>query len=206
MKNERRTLINRSWVLAGEMRRIKGMVLLALCLLVPASTQPLLADITNGGFSAGLSGWTASENVLYDNGRAVLMVDDEQEPSASTLSQDGIYLLPSDRWLSFDFVMAKSEAGGETDIFTASFGTHLRTWEASAIVGDSYSETVSLDLAGWASGPYELLFELTNDPDGISTSVAIDNVQLSAVPVPGAVALGSLGVGFAGWMLRRRAR
>jgi len=46
---------------------------------------------------------------------------------------------------------------------------------------------------------------LTNEPDGISTSVAIDNVQVSAVPVPGAVVLGSLGVGFAGWMLRRRA-
>ena len=206
MKNERRTLINKSWVLAGEMHTIKRMVLLAVCLLVPASSQPLLAGITNGDFSGGLSGWTASENVIYYDGWAVLRVDDEQELSYSTLSQDGISLLPSDRWLSFDFVMAKSEAGGETDIFTAAFGTHLWTWEASDIVGDTYSETVSLDLAGWAPGPYELLFELTNVPDGISTSVAIDNVQISVVPVPGAVALGSLGVGFAGWMLRRRAR
>jgi hypothetical protein len=84
------------------------MVLLALCLLIPASTQPLLAGITNGDFSGGLSGWTASENVLYDsdNGWAVLRVYDYDEKnwSYSTLSQD-IDLESSDQWLSFEFVM-----------------------------------------------------------------------------------------------------
>jgi len=108
MKNEPCTLSNESLVLAGEMPRIKGMVLLALCLLIPASTQPLLAGITNGDFSGGLSGWTASENVLYDsdNGWAVLRVYDYDEKnwSYSTLSQD-IDLESSDQWLSFEFVM-----------------------------------------------------------------------------------------------------
>lgn len=204
MKNEC-TLINESWVLARGMHTIKRMVLLAVCLLVLGSTQPLLADITNGDFSDGLSGWTTSDkNPAYQFGaRAVLTVDDKQEPpdSNSTLSQDGIELESWDKWLSFDFEM-EGEGGAETDKFTASFGgTYLGTWEAPAIL-----QTVSFNLADWDPGPYELVFKLKNDPDGISTSVVIDNVRLSPVPVPGAVVLGSLGVGFAGWMLRRRAR
>lgn len=213
MKNEQSTLINESWVLAGKMHTIKRMVLFALCLLVLGSTQSLLADITNGHFSEDLSSgwsWTPIENVFYDsdNHWAVLRVDDEEDGSVTTLSQDVISLQTSDKWLlSFDFVMATSEPGSETDEFTASFGTYRDTWKAPVIFG-SYPEMVSvvLDVAEWDPGPYELVFELTNETDGILTSVTIDNVQLSPVPVPGAVVLGSLGVGFAGWMLRRRAR
>ena len=220
MKNEPCTLINESWVLAGGMHTIKRMVLLAVCLLVLASTQPLLADITNGNFSADppLLGWTVSdETFVYEcDGRAFLTVE---ELSSSTLSQDSIYLDPdSDKWLSFEFEMIGGS--NETDEFTATFGPsgsspspspfYIFSSDDSRFDGDSYSETVMFYLADLPTGSsykYELLFTLTNldlGPLDTTSSVAIDNVRLSAVPVPGAVVLGSIGLSFSGWLLRRR--
>jgi hypothetical protein len=215
MKNERRTLINESWVLTGKMHTIKRMVLLAVCLLVLGSTQPILADITNGDFSADppLWGWTVSdETFVYEYGdRAFLTVE---EWSSSTLSQDEIKLESSDKWLSFEFEMI----GGsdETDEFTAAFGPsgtspnpfYIFRSDDPRFDGDSYLETVTFPLTDLDTGPshkYKLLFTLTNiHPDDTTSSVAIDNVRLSPVPVPGAVVLGSLGLSFSGWLLRRR--
>jgi hypothetical protein len=53
-----------------------------------------------------------------------------------------------------------------------------------------------------SAGTYTLGFEI-NDSIGVFESIlGVDNVQV--VPVPGAVLLGAIGLGFANWRLRRR--
>ena len=177
--------------------------------LIPA--KPLTAAITNGYFSDDPpgTGWTfgsnnidvTSDNTAYDeNGLAVLRPDDESEDSTSLIYQDNIFLLPSETTLSFDITMYKSDTGGDTDEFTASFGMHQYTLSSSDITGTFYEETVTFDLTGWASGPYDLSFQLVNDSDDIFTAVGVDNVTL--IPAPGALILTAIGVSLTG-LLRK---
>lgn len=170
-------------------------------LILHFSSCPVAAAITNGDFSQNPPGygWTYeiadvySDSTAWDgNGLAVLRPDFEEETSLSKLYQDNIFLLPNEIQLLFDIAMYKSEDGGETDIFTAMFGTEQYTLQSSDFSGDSYTETVVFDLTGWAAGPYVLSFQLENNPDGIFTSVLIDNVQL--IPAPGAFLLTIIGI------------
>lgn len=171
--------------------------------------QPVAAGITNGDFSLDPpgAGWTfgaenidvSSDATAFDgNGMAVLRPDDEEEPSVSTLSQAGITLLPTDLLLSFDMTMTVTDTIGETDVFTVAFGSFTYTLASSDLTDDSYSETVTVDLAGWVPGPYTLAFDLSNVPDGIFTAVEIDNVTLGeskvVIPAPGALTLALIGI------------
>lgn len=49
-----------------------------------------------------------------------------------------------------------------------------------------------------------LTFQLTGEDDGFESYLEIDDVTCAVVPVPGAAVLGSLGLSYAGWRLRRR--
>ncbi len=179
-------------------------LLISVFLLLLISTEPLMAAITNGYFSNDSPGvgWTFGSNVdvtsdstaLDGNGIAVLRPDDETEDSTSHIYQDNIFLLPAERMLSFDIAMYKTDFGGDTDEFTASFGTHQYTLSSSDITGTFYEETVTFDLTGWSPGPYNLSFQLVNDPDNIFTAVGVDNVNL--IPAPGAFMLAVIGASF----------
>ncbi len=177
--------------------------ILSIFLFLLLTTQPLTAGITNGYFSDDPpgTGWTfGMENIFVTsdttpwvgNGAATLRPDDESESSISSIIQNNIILQPTDQTLSFDIFMSKYELGGETDIFTATFGSEQYTKLSSSLTGSTYSETVTFDLTGWATGPsnpYTLSFQLENDPDNIFTSVTIDNVEITAIPAPGALIL-----------------
>ncbi len=180
-------------------------LLIFVFVLLLITTEPLTASITNGYFSNDQpgTGWTfglnnidvTSDSTAYDyNGIAVLRPDDESEPSTSYIYQDNIFLLPTETMLSFDITMFKSDLGGDTDEFTATFGAHQYTLSSSDITGTFYEETVTFDLTGWAPGPYTLSFQLANDPDEIFTAVGVDNVNL--IPAPGALILAVIGASF----------
>ena len=177
--------------------------ILSIFLYLLLLTQPLTAGITNGYFSDDEpgTGWKFGTENIYvtsdttagdGNGKATLRPDDESELSISSIIQTNIFLQPTDQTLSFDIFMSKYNLGGETDIFTATFGSEQYTKLSSSLTGSTYSETVTFDLTGWATGPsnpYTLSFQLENYPDNIFTSVTVDNVELIAIPAPGALLL-----------------
>ena len=170
-------------------------------LCFPMTSLP--SGIINGDFSQDPPGygWSFSDEGVdlfsdstawNNNGLGVLFTFNESEPNVSELYQDNILLQPGDTQMIFDLVMYKSVEGGETDIFTATFGTVQYTLLASDFAGTEYSQTVVMNLSSLTSGAYNLSFQLENDPDGIETTVLIDNVQF--IPAPGALLLGIIGI------------
>ena len=97
----------------------------------------------------------------------------------------------------------------ETDIFTASLnnGTPFYTLSSTDLIAagvTSFAQTFTYDVSSFiGAGPVKLEFNLAHDyTDVWDTTVLLDNVEL--VPIPGALVLGTLGLGLAGWKLRRR--
>ncbi len=171
-------------------------------------SQSASADLVNGDFSDDFSGntdptlgWvvTAGSVTPWPTGAALFSPDPEKDFEHSTLFQS-FELDEKSLTLSFDVLM--ETAGGETDVFTASLnGTTIYTL-SSDFGGNSFEETFSYDVSSLAGHPVNLVFDLLHDYDDESnTFVILDNV---VVPVPSAVILGSLGLTFSGWLLKRR--
>lgn len=192
------------------------------------STQPVRADLMNGTFDTGLSGWSITSGIVQHalaggDGKARFVQDDNNFDPSSTLSQP-FTLNPGSLTLSFERQMQSIFVGGETDTFTASLldsignplvaiagETHFYSLDSAgaehtAATGVSvFGNTVSLDVSSWANSNVTLVFSLAHDyTDALQTSVLVDNVAVSVVPVPGAGVLAGLGLGLAGWRLRRR--
>lgn len=160
-------------------KRFTLLVVVSVAFLLSA-TPCSYAALTNGDFSDDPPGvpWTfvldnievtSDSTALDGNGKVVLRPDDEGVESWSTISQENIFLLPGENVLSFDLTMERSQVGHETDAFSATFGGNTFYTLLSSSIGFDllYSETVLLDVSGWAPGPYVLVFELYNDPDWI---------------------------------------
>ncbi len=119
-------------------------------------------------------------------------------------------LLPGFQYtLSFD--LAGNQGGGDlenssaTDTVLVTFGSFsLPGGGLLTIPRDQGWTTYSWDI--WTAAPVSgvtLSFQNTDGGDKIGP--LLDNVQLTAVPAPGAIILGSLGIGLVGWLRRRRA-
>ena len=166
---------------------------------------PAMAGLVNGDFSQDPpgTGWSYSssgvdvysDSTAWDgNGLAVLYTYNESEATVSELSQDNVFLLPGETQMLFDIVMYKSQDTPETDTFRAIFGTQVYILRTSDFTGPVFSDTIVFDLSGLSAGPYTLTFQLENEYDCVETSVLIDNVQFSPVPVPGAFLLAAIGM------------
>jgi hypothetical protein len=199
----------------------------ALCVLVVLCTALAgFAGITNGDFSTpGLYAWTVEYGTVTDGGGFALFEEDSSSLS-STLSQ--VFTIPAlGLELSFDVVMT-SVPGEEdetwADAFTASL---LDAATLDPLIynpgytdfyyldNTGYLETVAtisgnkviLDVSGLRGLDALLSFDLWAYYDGMVTTVELDNVEISAIPAPGALVLGLIGTGAIGlWRRFKRSR
>ncbi|MBA7656029.1 hypothetical protein ES703_63942 [subsurface metagenome] len=189
-------------------------VVFAVLLLMPQSL--VLADLVNGDFSAGLSGWTLEWGTVTDGGGYALFEEDAFDLS-STLSQE--FTIPALALeLSFDVQMFAVPGGSSDpfawpDAFTATLyndPVNLVPLISNPLVDDFYyldntgweetvatvsGNTVSLDISSLAGLDAYLVFDLWGSDDGWLTSVNVDNVDISLVPTPSALLLGLIGMG-----------
>ncbi len=206
-----------------------GALVVFLCAAVPVP-----ADLINGDFAAGGASWTVSDSstVSFSSGVAVLdespdySIIDGQYPSEpvsyTSIQQEFSFMPEGQAALQFDFWL--KGFSGESDYFEVVFnGARIPVastreadrWRTDAgyeWLGDNYQGLGSdwwrarLPVSVLASNT--LLFRLVGeeesagDPSGWEAQVTLDNV--SVVPVPGAVVLGSMGLALAGWFCRRR--
>lgn len=211
---------------AGMKERHNTIVVASVLLLV--AIQPVLADVTNGDFSADFTvntdpalGWVVTTGTgagpvdwvdwSIEPPAAFFLPDPDGVANNSTLSQI-ITVEPGFSVLSFYVLM---EVGGmpegpETDRFTALLGgVELYSLDSSDLYDagvSSFEGTITRNVPSIfiGTGPVMLEFSLAHDNDinDPETTVVLDSVTL--VPVPGAFVLGSLGLGLAGWRLRKR--
>ncbi len=71
-------------------------------------------------------------------------------------------------------------------------------------VGTFDGQTVTLDVSGFQGQDAYLLFSLNPEIDGLQTFVELRNVNISVIPEPDALVLGSIGLGYVTWLRKRR--
>jgi len=180
------------------------------CIAVPGFADP---SLQNGDFSAGLSPWAVEYGIVTDGGGFALFEEDTASLS-STLSQQ--FTIPAlAMQLSFDVLF--SSAGtyddaswpdaltaclfdnpsdliplisnpGYNDFFYMDHTGGVET------VGTFDGTHVALDVSAFRGLDAYLVFDLLASDDGMTTTVSVDNVNVSVVPLPGALLLGLVGM------------
>jgi len=125
-------------------------------------------------------------------------------PSAPVLrptGEDNYYAFQGDFWMDFTtpvvnvtFDSGYWDAVGQAVIDVYDPGMSLLTTVSNTAVG---VDTISISGLGQIGYVY---FNSIADPSGAD----IDNLAFTQIPAPGAILLGSIGVGLVGWLRRRR--
>jgi len=206
------------------MRNIFLMFIFAgVFLFLPAHS--IIANITNPGFDDAdedgvIDGWVHNEFVSAwpsPSGSARFSPDEDRLNKDSLLSQ--VFTIdPESQTLSFSVTLSYSI---ETGVFTAALLDpdtevplvylpedlgHFFTISSDQVPpGEERDFPCSLDISGLRGQQVKLVFDLDNDYLGMFDSYAIlHNLDIQVIPVPGAVALGGIGVCLVGWLRRRR--
>lgn len=184
----------------------------AALVLLPLSQAAYSATITNGNFSAGLTGWSTQGNVSTSSGYAVLTSAGSGVSTGSFGGTNGSILS-----------QAINASAGDTISFSYNFlaGDYLPFNDFSLVVGDSntlLSNVASVGnygTTGWttysfvaASNFTNLFFIISNSGDwGVDSSLYIDNVTVTNTPIPAAVWLfGSALTGLVGIGKRKQTK
>lgn len=180
--------------------------------------------LQNGDFSAGLTGWNVEYGTVTDGGGYALFEEDPFDLS-STLSQQ--FTIPALALeLSFDVLISSTgnyDTAEWADAFTAClydnpldlnpliynpgfddffYMDHTGVVE---MVGSFDGTSVTLDVSAFRNLDAYLVFDLwANLNDGMTTTVSLDNVNISVIPAPGALLLGLIGTGLVGFWHRVR--
>jgi hypothetical protein len=121
--------------------------------------------------------------------------------------------LPYVNQAEFDFAVPNNvlNSGAEVDWDVVINGTTIGTFVIPEGFTGEKSLSFSFPKIANVGGAYDVAFIVTNEvPGGYgSHSIAYDgqyphSVELSYIPAPGAILLGTIGVGVVGWLRRRR--
>ena len=208
----------------------KLMAICAVCLVLVSSAQADL--ITNGGFETGdLTGWTVFTTVNGTVGAGmpdVVLFDTDDDSVASNsarfnvgrvdyyaggsrgggiyqnvnVTQPGTYQLQAYAAV-LDNRGSSNQDGG---LFELLFdGVVVDSHDFGSVELNVPEHALLSGLVGVAAGVHEVRIRMGRNfiSDDLTPWQYIDNVSL--VPVPGAVLLGMLGLGVAGWRLRKYA-
>jgi hypothetical protein len=192
---------------------MKPLKLIAAALvLLPLSQAAYSATITNGNFSAGLTGWSAQGNVSTSSGYAVLSTAGSGESTGGFGGTNGSILS-----------QAINASAGDTISFSYNFlaGDYLPYNDFSLVVGDSNNLLSNIaavgdyGTTGWSTYSFvatanftNLFFIISNSGDtAADSSLYIDNVTVTNTPIPAAVWLfGSALTGLVGIGKRRQTK
>jgi hypothetical protein len=183
---------------------LSSLMIASFALSNPASA----ASIINGNFDTDLSGWSTVTNGgsgQWDAGKAILSTGSDVAAQSSVLVQgdDGLFsfsnpitLGAKDNLFKFDAVFSvlatdALESGGGFadnlqvwlyDSMDSSLDTRMATIDAA-----TFNSSFSFDLSSFIGRSVAFSFELNDENDGFNSQVALNNVRIEPVPVPGAL-------------------
>lgn len=191
-----------------------AMVVLAGGVLLQAA--PIFSDdfnSENGGSGvtnyAGFANWTVSDGTvdLIGNGFFDMQpgyglyvdMDGSTQNAGKMLTSQTITLNPGTYMLSYELAGNHRNNAAETVFVEVNLGNILADQHSLGRYADFtlFSHTFSVDTITYVSLSFE-------GAGGDNVGMLLDNVQISAVPVPGAVLLASLGITTVGWLRRRK--